>query len=509
MNAHRETVRGAVWNLLGYVIAGIAALVLPFVLVKNIGRGAYGMYSYVVLLLTQAYLLLGGLGEALAYYLANRREEARWWIRQALGATLFMGVIGWGLWMWRGPEVMAWMLALDASWEGLLTEIRLIVGMALMGYAVAILLGWVPLALGQRRALVLLPIGQTVAQVLLPIGAVIVFPGDVRRLFQVSLYGGVGLGLYMWVAMSVLMGEPLWPLFSWQAWKTLWRRGFWQNLSQWNGLFLTFFERTVIGRWVSLSYMGLYSAGQYFSSKAFQILYKATESLLPAFGGEASIWRRHLRLGQTVWLIAFLTGPLLILTYGVGSAGLPYLVRPWGIVEMRLWSGVILTTNLLFLLAPLMPFFIGQGRFWTFYLYSLIMSLLQVVGTLWLVPRGYYYWGSVISAIGGLTFLTVVVFRGWGIRSLWQVWVWYPLWRLLIGWGLALGPLFGGGVDENFWSLLMSVVGAGVFLISEKYNRFWPRKRDFLMQVWEGAWGLLSSKVEGIRRRFTGAHAVP
>ncbi len=497
------------WNLLGYAIAGVAALALPFVLVKSLGRGAYGVYSYVVLLLTQSYLLLGGLGEALAYYLANRREEARWWIRQALGGALFLGGVGLGLWVWRGPELIAWLLALDVSWKGLLMEVRIIAGLALVGYAVAILLGWVPLALGRRRGLVLLPIGQTIAQTILPMGAVLAFPGDSLRLLELSLYGGVGLGVYMWMAISALMREPLWPLFDWQAWKALWKRGLWQNLSQWNGLFLTFFERTVIGRWASLSYMGLYSAGQYFSSKAFQILYKAVESLLPAFGGEVSIWRRHLRLGQMMWLVEFFTGPLLMLTYGVGSVGLPYFVKPWGIVEMRLWSGVIFTMQLLFLLAPLMPFFIGQGQFRIFYLYSLIVGLLQVGGTLWLVPRGYYYWGLVVGGLGGLFFLTGFVFTGWGVRSLWRVWVWYPLWRLLIGWGIALGPLVVGGIDRGIWSLLMSAVSAGVFMISERHDRFWTRKRDFLLQVLVGVWGFLSSRVKQIRSRITKAHAVP
>ena len=501
--------RGAVWNLLGYLIAGGAALALPFVLVKGLGRGAYGVYSYVVLLLTQSYLLLGGLGEALAYYLANRQSEAKWWIRQALGAALFTGGVGLALWVWLGPEMIAWLLALDSSWKALLKEVRIVAGLALVGYAVAILLGWVPLALGRHRGLVLLPIGQTIVQAVFPMGVVLMFPGDVRRLLEVSLYGGVGLGVCMWAAISTLMREPLWPLFGWQAWKALWKRGLWQNLSQWNGLFLTFFERTVIGRWASLGYMGLYSAGQYFSSKAYQVLYKGVESLLPAFGGEASLWRRHLRLGQTMWLVALFTGPLLMLTYGIGRVGLPYFVRPWGIVEMRLWGGVIVTTQFLFLLAPLMPFFTGQGRFRIFYLYSLIFALFQVGGTLWLVPRGYYYWGPVVGGIGGLFFLTGFVFKGWGVSGLWRVWVWYPLWRLLIGWGIALGPLVVGGIDRGIWSLLMSVVGVGVFLISEKHNRFWPRKRDFLAQAWRGAWGFLSSKVKAIQNRITRAQAVP
>jgi hypothetical protein len=128
---------------------------------------------------------------------------------------------------------------------------------------------------------------------------------------------------------------------------------------------------------------------------------------------------------------------------------------------------------------------------------------------LWLVPWGYYYWGPVVGGIGGLFFLTGFVFKGWGVSGLWRVWVWYPLWRLLIGWGIALGPLVVGGIDRGIWSLLMSVVGVGVFLISEKYNRFWPRKRDFLAQAWRGVWGFLSSRVKAIQNRITRAQAVP
>jgi len=96
---------------MGYAIAGIGALLLPIVLIKNVGRGAYGVYSYVTLLLTQAYLLLGGLGEALAYFLANYRQEAIYWIRGALGAALLMGALGLGLWQWRGPEILTALLA--------------------------------------------------------------------------------------------------------------------------------------------------------------------------------------------------------------------------------------------------------------------------------------------------------------------------------------------------------------------------------------------------------------
>jgi hypothetical protein len=321
------------------------------------------VYSYVVLLLTQSYLLFGGLGEALAYYLANRQSEAKWWIRQALGAALFTGGVGLALWVWRGPEMIAWLLALDSSWKALLKEVRIVAGVSAGrvcgGYPAGVGAAGIGAASGAgltsyrandssssffSHGCFVLMLSRGCAA---PLRSELVWGGGVGRLY---------VGGYLHPDAGALMAA-----FGWQAWKALWKRGLWQNLSQWNGLFLTFFERTVIGRWASLGYMGLYSAGQYFSSKAFQVLYKAVESLLPAFGGEASLWRRHLRLVQTMWLVALFTGPLLMLTYGIGSVGLPYFVRPWGIVEMRLWGGVIVTTQFLFLLAPLMPFFYWAG----------------------------------------------------------------------------------------------------------------------------------------------------
>jgi O-antigen/teichoic acid export membrane protein len=503
VGTHREVVRGAVWNLIGYAIAGIGALLLPIVLIKNVGRGAYGVYSYVTLLLTQAYLLLGGLGEALAYFLANHRQEAIYWIRGALGAALLMGALGLGLWQWRGPEILTALLNLDGFWQKTLSAVRGLTSLALVGYQVAVLLGWVPLGLGRRRSLILLPLGQLVAQVLLPMGASLLYPNDILFLFEVSLYGGIGLGLYMWGAISVLLREPLWPIFSWRAWKALWKHGLWQNLAQWNGLFLTFFERTIIGRFVSLSYMGLYSAGQYFSSKALQAFYKATESLLSAFGGEGSLWRRHLRLGQTIWFTAFISVPTLIILYGVGGMVFPYVAKPWHLLEMRLWGGLMLSTQLLFLVAPLAPFFIGQGRFRILYLYSLVLGVCQVGGTLWLVPQGYYYWGPVVGVVGGIVFLTVVVFRKGGVKVLWWEWVLYPLLRVAVGWGTALSPLIFWGEGASGWSLALSIVGAGIFLVGEWQSPLWPRKRDFLLQVWEGAWGFVGSKMVRVGQFFT------
>ena len=479
-------------------MSGIGALILPLLLIKSIGREAYGVYSYLIFLLTQAHLLLGGLGESLAYHLANSRDEATYWIRHSLGAALFTGALGLFLWQLRGPETLSDLLNLGTSWQMLLIEMRTLTGLALIGYEIALLLGWVPLAMGERRALVLLPLGQLMAQVVLPIGAVALEPENLRLLFEVSLYGGLGLGAYMWSAISLRMGQPLWPTFSWRVWGTLWKHGLWYSLAQLNGIFLSLFERTLIGRWVSLSYMGLYSVGQYFSSKAFQLLYKATESLLPAFGGEISIWRRHLRLGQTLWFIGFTSTPILILLYGMGLMLLPYVVKLWGPSEIRLWAGVVLSTQFLFISAPLMPFFIGSGRFSVFYFYSLCMSLLQIGATLWLVPNGYYYWAPAVGIAGGLGFLTLMVFRKKKWSIFWRSWVVPCLVRLVIAWGIALAPLLSGRETNSVLHAGLSLLAILSFVWGERYDSLWNRKRDFLIQVFQAFQGFLGARFAGI-----------
>ena len=476
-------------------MAGIGAMVLPVLLTKTIGRGAYGVYSYLTFLLTQAYLLLGGLGESLAYHLANFRDQATHWIQHSLGAALFTGALGFFLWQWRGPEMLIALLNLGPPWHTLLIDMRTLAGLALIGHELAILLGWVPLAMGQRRSLVLLPLGQLIAQVVLPISAVAWEPDNLKFLFAASLYGGIGLGIYMWSAISLRMGQPLWPAFSWSIWITLWKRGLWQSLAQWNGLILNLFERTLIGRWVSLSYMGLYSVGQYFSSKAHQVIYKATESLIPAFGGEISSCRRHLRLGQTLWSIMFVSTPLLILLYGAGLLLLPYAVRSWGLVEMRLWAGVVWSSQFLFISAPLIPFFIGSGKFRFFYFYSAFTALMQIGATLWLVPQGYYHWAPAIGIMGGLGFLTVVVFRRGTWRVLWRAWVVSSLVRLIIAWGIALAPLISETGNHPLLHTGFSLLAAWGFLLGERYGSLWKRKQEFLIQVLQAFWGFLKARL--------------
>jgi hypothetical protein len=86
---------------------------------------------------------------------------------------------------------------------------------------------------------------------------------------------------------------------------------------------------------------------------------------------------------------------------------------------------------------------------------------------------------------------------------LWRGWVLYPLLRLMVGWGIALGSLIFWGEGTSGWSLALSIVGAGIFLVGEWQSPLWPRKRDFLLQVWEGAWGFVGSKLAKVGQFFT------
>ncbi len=504
MNAHREVLRGAAWNLIGYFIAGVAAFSMPFILIKSIGRGNYGVYTYLTLLITQAYLLLGGLGEALASQLTQSRNllAARQRIQEALGAALSLGLLSFALWLWKGPLLLQKLLSLDSPWQEILLRLKVLAGLSLIGYKVAILLGWVPLALGHKRALVLLPVGQVITQALLPMAVVIWCKANLPLLMQVTLWGYICLGLYMWIGVSYLLGYPLWPRFSILAWQALWRGGLWQNLSQWSGLFLNFFERTLIGRSASLNYMGLYSAGHYFCSKGFQILHKAAESLLPQYGGESSPLRRQLRLSQSIWLLMYLTTPILLLGYGLGLVLLPALVQPWGTLEVRLWAGLVASSHILCISVPLVPFLIGTGRFRLFYLYSTVMLVIQATCTLLWVPRGYYYWAPIPALSAGIGFLSFTWYRSQSQWQLWRSWVGETFLRALSIWTLILGLLVGEGKLFSSLSLGASLVGVGMFLITEKHSPMWRRKRLFLQTLSQTVQSLLGTHVPWFRQRL-------
>ncbi len=189
-----------------------AALALPFVLVKGLGRGAYGVYSYVVLLLTQSYLLLGGLGEALAYYLANRQSEAKWWIRQALGRP-FYGGGGIGLMgvAWTGNDSMAARAGcfLESTSEGVTDSGGVSAGRACGGYPAGVGAAGIGAASGAG----LTSYRANDSSGGFPHGCCAHVSRGCAAPLRSELVWGVGLGVYMWAAISTLMREPLCAAF--------------------------------------------------------------------------------------------------------------------------------------------------------------------------------------------------------------------------------------------------------------------------------------------------------
>lgn len=483
MTLHREALQRVGWNLLGYVAAGALVLALPIVIIKSMGRTAYGLYNYVVILLSQAYLLNFGLGEALAFYLSKapfEEEKARYWARHALGGMLLSSGLGAILWLIGGPESLISLLEVSPAWQPTLLQLRGPGALAIVGYAVAGGLGWIPLATGRKRALLLLPLGQAFTQGLLPLLVVFARPNNLALLFQTTLLSMGGLGLVVWIVVSRLLGGWLWPTFSGEALKALWTKGLWQGLSQWSGLFLSYYERTLIGRYVSLGQMGIYSAGHYVFAKAHQFLYKSAEALLPSYGETKSFFRARLRLYQTMWLIGAGAGASILFLGGVAGVLLPKLVSSWGLAEARLTSGVLGTLGLMSWLVPLAPFMISQGQLRRYYFISLGVAVFQVLLTLPCLRFRLYLWPSALASLLLMSLLRYLLPAERGSAPLWRYWVFWPFMRLGLAWLVASVPsLF--GFWEPIFHLVSGAISLAVFLVGE----FWRgrRKHTFLRQL--------------------------
>ncbi len=505
MTLQRETIRRVIWNLMGYVLGGVVVLALPTVLIKTMGRAAYGLYSYVVLLLSQTYLLNLGLGEALAFYLSRAPldpGQVRYWARHALGGILLGSSLGAGLWMIGGPEGLIHLLQVqDPAWEAVLLNLRWSGAFAILGYGVAIGLSWIPLSMGRGRSLLILPLGQAISQGLIPLGVAIARPGDVVLLGEATLLSMGLLGPAIWAVVSNLLRGWLWPAFSVQALRTLWGKGLWQGLSQWSGLFLNYYERTLIGRYVSLGQMGLFSAGHYFFTKVYQVLYKAAEALLPSYGPTTSFFRKRLRLYQTMWLLGVGTGSSMLLLQAWAPLLLAGFISPWGLAEERLTSGVLGAIGLVSWFIPTGPFMISQGQLKRHYVISLSLAGLQVLLTIPCLRAGLFLWPTALACLllmGLMTYLLPAEGRG---SALWRYWVFWPFMRLGTAWLAASLPTlieWQGAIPY----LISGLAGFGFFLLGESWQGH--RKHVFLKQLLtqlRALWATHAKRFSGVTRR--------
>lgn len=475
------------WNLVGYGLGGVAAVALPVFLLRWLGRTEYGVVMYITGLVSQAHLFNLGLGEVMAQRLTakvslGRLSEGWPFVRAALAGVWIVSATLSGLWLLRGPGLLAELLSFSPAQQTLLYEVRWLVVPAVWGIQTGILLAWVPIALRRPRWVGFSTFLQGLLQGFLPFLVIALAPQR-TPLFaaQAMLIGYTLYGLAQWMNGSFLAGRLLLPGAVVHLGSLL-KSSPWLSLLGGVGILLNYTERTLIGRWVSLSVMGFYTAVHYLFVKAGALLYKIAEVLFPVFGSAAeSALRQRFRLSQVVWLLLFgsvVGGGLLWAAWALVERYLPIRV---GLVERRILAGAVGSWIALVPITPLLAFLQGRGLFRAVFLLNGLLSLMQLGATPWLVRMGYFFWAPVIGAGSAMILATHWLGKGPG-GAFWHAWAWRSYIRGMVAWGLS-------AVAYLAWDLPAGVapcVGAITLLYGaiELQGRAGTRKRLFLRQLW-------------------------
>ncbi len=491
----RAVARGVAWNAAGYVLGGVAAVALPVFLLRWLGRADYGVVMYITGLVSQAHLFNLGLGEVMAQRLTaaasvGRLREGWAFVRAALIGVWGMTAALSALWLLKGPALLAELLSLSSDQRVLLEGVRWLVVPAVWGIQTGMLLAWLPIALRRPRWVAFSTFLQGLLQGFLPF-LVIAWASKRTPLLaaQAILMGYALYGLAQWVSGSLLAGRLLLPGGVGRL-ASLLRSSTWLSLLGGLGLLLNYTERTLIGRWVSLSAMGFYTAVQYLSVKGGALLYKIYEVLFPVFGSAAeSTWRQRFRLGQVVWLLLWgsvVGGEVL---WGVWTVAEPWLPIRIGPTERRILAGAVGSWIALVPLTPVMAFLQGRGFFRAVFLLNGFLGLMQLGATPWLVKAGYLYWAPVVG--GGSALLVAAYWLGKGAGgALWRYWVGKSYLRAMGAWLLSAGAYLAWGapmVAVVLWGIGLGYVGL------ELGGKAGARKRIFLRQLGEVAWKLAQS----------------
>jgi len=489
----RAVARGVVWNVAGYVLGGLAAVALPVFLLRWLGRADYGVVMYIIGLVSQAHLFNLGLGEVMAQRLTaaasvGRLREGWAFVRAALTGVWGMTAVLSGLWLLGGPALLTKLLSLSSAQWALLEEVRWLVVPAVWGVQTGMLLAWLPIALRRPRWVAFSTFLQGLLQGFLPF-LVIAWTSKRTPLLsaQAILMGYALYGLAQWVCGSLLAGRLLLP-GAVGCLRSLLRSSTWLSLMGGLGLLLNYTERTLIGRWVSLSTMGFYTAVQYLWLKASVLLYKIYEVLFPVFGSVVeSPWRQRFRLGQVVWLLLWGSVVGWGFLWGVWAVAEPWVPVRIGPTERRILAGAVGAWIALVPLTPVMAFLQGRGLFRAVFLLNGFLGLMQLGVTPWLVKAGYLYWAPVAGAGAAMLVAAYGVAKSAG-GPLWRYWVGKSYLRAMVAWGLSAGvylvwrsPL---AVAIVVWGIALAYLGM------ELGGKAGARKRILLRQLGEVGWKL-------------------
>ncbi len=483
----RAVARGVVWNLVGYGLGGVAAVALPVFLLRWLGRSEYGLVMYITGLVSQAHLFNLGLGEVMAQRLTahasvGRLKEGWAFVRTALAGVWLVSAALSGFWLFSGPALLAKLLSLSAAQQALLREVRWLVVPAVWGIQTGLLLAWVPIALRRPRWVAFSTFLQGLLQGFLPFLVIALAPQRTPLLAAQAILIGYALyGLGQWLGGSFLAGRLLLP-GAVDRLGDLLKSSPWLSLLGGMGILLNYTERTLIGRWVSLSIMGFYTAVHYLLVKAGVLLYKISEVLFPVFGSVAeSALRQRFRLSQVVWLLLFgsvVAWGFLWAAWVLIERSLPIRIGP---VERRILAGAVGSWIALVPFTPLTAFLQGRGFFRSVFLLNGFLGLMQLGVTPWLVKVGYFFWASVVGAASAMVGATSWLGKGPG-GTFWRVWVWRSYVRSLAAWGFSAVAYLSwdspGGVAACVGGITLLYVAA------ELKGKSGTRKRLLLRQLW-------------------------
>ncbi|MCS6894601.1 MAG: hypothetical protein NZZ60_00440 [Bacteroidia bacterium] len=508
---HKQVAQGALWNAAGYLLGGSLAVLYPVLFVYWLGRSAYGLVSYLALIVSQSYLLNLGLGEAMAQRLTvavsrGNLSEGIAFVRAALTGVWLMSA-GLGLWwMIFGVEGLCLILPLEAAGQRLLYSSRAWLPPAMWGIQTGMLLSWIPIALGRFRSAAAHTLLQTLWQAFFPLFILAISPMQSPETALKSIFLGYFLyGLSMWIlAWRWLSTYPLPGQIALLG--PLLKKSIWSGLQGIGAIPYTFTERTLIGRWASLELMGFYSAVHFILSKAIAIAVKGLESLFPVFGSVAdSPTRQVLRLSQTVWFISLGAG---ILTLGaLGSLALLLLLLP---VRIELHERVILGMGIGFFVAqlpiiPITTFLQSRGYFrQLFWINLLPIAAVLLLSPIFVAYR-LFFLANIFGAVGWMVIYIFFTLEGKTARALWRAWVLPTYGKMLLVCGVGIAayiflPKYIGrevgtiGAAASLWGLAVGLI------LSEKSGSLWGAKRDLLFQTLLSVRGLAQSMRGGFFR---------
>lgn len=283
-----QLVFNSLTNLSGYAIAVVLGLVSYPIIIHTIGIDAVGIYALIMALLAPLDLTNLGFAEANVRFVAEYAskddlEKVKQYIGTTLVMSVFVGLVGMVVICLVGPPLAY--AFFDFKSETLET-IRLCFIMAGVGWLVrqltAVYLS-VPSAL-QRFKLVAL--GNSMASIISTICILtLIYFYDNLIGYTLGTLIGAFLSLLFWFGLNLYHFRPLVSSvgFNKEVWKSSFRYGGWQTLSNLGGLITNQTDKYFIGAYLPAVASGVYNVILQIQQRMLSAIWKMAEVLFPMF----------------------------------------------------------------------------------------------------------------------------------------------------------------------------------------------------------------------------------